>query len=117
MNGRCWVRAYVCRKNESTPPPPPPPGLNKFRDNVDPGPSSDTDYFLKSSSKTNLEVSSESIGGDEDSAENSLNSPVEAHGENKSRIATEGNHTGKCIRRFGGTCIYAHCRYFIDRKW
>ena len=25
------------------------------------------------------------------------------------------NHTGKCIRRFGG--IYAYCRYFIDRKW
>ena len=24
-------------------------------------------------------------------------------------------HTGKCIRRFGG--IYAYCRYFIDRKW
>ena len=24
-------------------------------------------------------------------------------------------HTGKCIRRFAG--IYAHCRYFIDRKW
>ena len=22
VNGRCWVRAYVCRKNESTPPPP-----------------------------------------------------------------------------------------------
>ena len=27
----------------------------------------------------------------------------------------EINHTGKCIRRFGG--IYAYCRYFIDRKW
>ena len=26
----------------------------------------------------------------------------------------ERNHTGKCIRRFGG--IYAYCRYFIDRK-
>ena len=26
----------------------------------------------------------------------------------------KGYHTGKCIRRFGG--IYAHCRYFIDRK-
>ena len=26
----------------------------------------------------------------------------------------KGNHTGKCIRRFGG--IYAYCRYFIDRK-
>ena len=25
------------------------------------------------------------------------------------------NHTGKCIRRFGG--IYLYCRYFIDRKW
>ena len=25
------------------------------------------------------------------------------------------DHTGKCIRRFGG--IYAYCRYFIDRKW
>ena len=25
------------------------------------------------------------------------------------------NHTGKCIRPFGG--IYAYCRYFIDRKW
>ena len=24
MNSRCWARAYVCRKNESTPPPPPP---------------------------------------------------------------------------------------------
>ena len=24
-------------------------------------------------------------------------------------------HTGNCIRRFGG--IYAYCRYFIDRKW
>ena len=24
-------------------------------------------------------------------------------------------HTGKCIRRFGG--INAYCRYFIDRKW
>ena len=24
-------------------------------------------------------------------------------------------HTGKCIRRFGG--VYAYCRYFIDRKW
>ena len=23
-------------------------------------------------------------------------------------------HTGKCIRRFA--CIYAYCRYFIDRK-
>ena len=23
LNGRCWVRAYVCRKNESTPPPHP----------------------------------------------------------------------------------------------
>ena len=109
MNGRCWVRAYVCGT------PPPPPGLNRFRDNVDPGPSSDTDYFLKTSSKTNLEVSSESIGGDGDSSENSPNSPIEAHAENKSRIATEGNHTGKCIRRFGG--IYAYCRYFIDRKW
>ena len=21
VNGRCWVRAYVCIKNESTPPP------------------------------------------------------------------------------------------------
>ena len=21
VNGRCWARAYVCRKNESTPPP------------------------------------------------------------------------------------------------
>ena len=25
------------------------------------------------------------------------------------------NHSGKCLRRFGG--IYAYCRYFIDRKW
>ena len=25
------------------------------------------------------------------------------------------NHTGKCIRRFGG--LYAYCQYFIDRKW
>ena len=25
------------------------------------------------------------------------------------------NHTGKCIRRFGGICAYF--RYFIDRKW
>ena len=25
------------------------------------------------------------------------------------------DHTGKCIRRFGG--IYVYCRYFIDRKW
>ena len=25
------------------------------------------------------------------------------------------NHTGKCIRRFGG--IYAYCRYFINWKW
>ena len=25
------------------------------------------------------------------------------------------NHTGKCIRRFGG--IYAYYRYFKDRKW
>ena len=24
------------------------------------------------------------------------------------------DHTGKCIRRFGG--IYAYCRYLIDRK-
>ena len=22
VNGRCWARAYVCRKNESPPPPP-----------------------------------------------------------------------------------------------
>ena len=22
VNGRCWARAYICRKNESTPPPP-----------------------------------------------------------------------------------------------
>ena len=29
--------------------------------------------------------------------------------------ATANNHTGKCIRGFGG--IYAYCRYFIDRKW
>ena len=26
-------------------------------------------------------------------------------------------HTGKCIRRFGGTCIYAYRRYLKDRKW
>ena len=25
VNGRCWARAYVYRKNESTHPPPPPP--------------------------------------------------------------------------------------------
>ena len=31
------------------------------------------------------------------------------------RITDWPHHTGKCIRRFGG--IYAHCRYFIDRKW
>ena len=23
VNGRCWARAYVCRKNENTPSPPP----------------------------------------------------------------------------------------------
>ena len=22
VNGRCWVRAYICGKNKSTPPPP-----------------------------------------------------------------------------------------------
>ena len=31
------------------------------------------------------------------------------------RLLLGKNHTGKCIRRFGG--IYANCRYFIDRKW
>ena len=32
-----------------------------------------------------------------------------------SAISSAKEHTGKCIRRFGG--IYAYCRYFIDRKW
>ena len=31
------------------------------------------------------------------------------------RIYHKCEHTGKCMRRFGG--IYAYCRYFIDRKW
>ena len=31
------------------------------------------------------------------------------------RVGKQHNHTGKCIRRFGG--INAYCRYFIDRKW
>ena len=30
-------------------------------------------------------------------------------------LSENGNHTGKCIRRFGG--IYAYCRYFIHWKW
>ena len=31
VNGRCWARAYVWRKIETTTPPPPPPGgLSKF---------------------------------------------------------------------------------------
>ena len=29
VNGRCWARAYVCRKNESTPHGPP-PGLKRL---------------------------------------------------------------------------------------
>ena len=32
----------------------------------------------------------------------------------KSFITLGPDHTGKCIRRFGG--IYTYCRYFIDRK-
>ena len=35
-------------------------------------------------------------------------------GENTS-VETWDDHTGKCIRRFGGSYVY--CRYFIDRKW
>ena len=29
--------------------------------------------------------------------------------------ACHQDHTGKCIRQFGG--IYVYCRYFIDWKW